>query len=258
MKFRLVENLNTETLLEAQNTAELTEEEKQFFKAHRALLASNDVDNLLREYWKIENNENRLHHFYSVLIKMAGVDFLLKHMTVIPAGFFKGNTTIRDVVIPENIKYVFKEAFANSTIHKINCEDSQITEISNSCFANSSFLTDVSLPDGLYWIGNSAFSGCPISDILLPYSIQFIGMFAFYGSNIHKITMPKSVHTIMRDCFRNSCLEEVTWEKSNHDVYIEDLAFKSANEHVMKFNCFHNTSAEKYAKEHGYKIEYLD
>jgi len=98
-------------------------------------------------------------------------------------------------------------AFINSQITALNfLSPSNITYIGNSAF-RWSYLTTISLPEGLISIGNIAFAQMSyIEEINLPSTLVSTGNLAFYSlNNIKEIILPASLTYIGRASFA-SCL----------------------------------------------------
>ena len=53
------------------------------------------------------------------------------------------------------------------------------------CFSGCEKLTSIKIPEGVYAIGQSAFSSCPIESFEIPASVNWIGMWAFSSSNVN-------------------------------------------------------------------------
>ena len=82
-------------------------------------------------------------------------------------------------------------------------------------------MTDITIPDSVTSIGNSAFSGCSsLTDITIPESVTNIEDSAFeYCSSLTGITIPESVTSIERYAFRNCTgLKSITIPKSVESV----------------------------------------
>ena len=73
-----------------------------------------------------------------------------------------------------------------------------VTEIGERAFAGITWLSDVTIPDGVTSIGQRAFSGCSgLKSIDIPDSVTIIGGSAFYGcAGLKSIDIPESVTSI--------------------------------------------------------------
>ena len=79
-----------------------------------------------------------------------------------------------------------------------------VTEISGHLFSSDErYVTEITLPESLTTIGNSAFSYCEgLTSITLPESLTTIGDYAFYDcEGLTSITLPESVTTIGERAF---------------------------------------------------------
>lgn len=121
------------------------------------------------------------------------------------------NTTIKDVIISNDTKFILDHAFSNCTN-----------------------LTSVIIPNNIISIGSSAFDGCKsLKHINIPSSINILNNDTFFScSSLESIVIPKSVTKIGKDVFRN-CNQltifceasskpigwDETWNYSNRPVY---------------------------------------
>ena len=103
-------------------------------------------------------------------------------ITKIEANCFKGNTTIKSVVIPEGITSMGNAVFYGCTNLESVTIPSTVTNTGNAAFYNCTSLKFVKIADGVKSIGNSAFRGCTsLESITIPESVTTIGAQAFYG-----------------------------------------------------------------------------
>ncbi len=106
-----------------------------------------------------------------------------------------GTCTDTDIIIPAEYK------------------DLPVTGIADRAFKYWSFVTGITLPDGVTSIGNSAFNGCSaLTSITIPDSVTIIGDSAFWGcSALTSITIPDSVTSIGEFAFEDcSALTSIT------------------------------------------------
>ncbi len=78
-----------------------------------------------------------------------------------------------------------------------------VTSIGNSAFYNCYRLTSITIPDGVTYIGEYAFSYCDsLTGITIPDSVTYIGEYAFRGcSSLTSITIPDGVTSIESSAF---------------------------------------------------------
>lgn len=103
-------------------------------------------------------------------------------ITKIEANCFKGNTTIKSVVIPEGVTSMGNAVFYGCAKLESVTIPSTVTNTGNAAFYNCTSLKSVKIADGVKTIGNSAFRGCTsLESITIPESVTTIGAQAFYG-----------------------------------------------------------------------------
>ena len=128
-----------------------------------------------------------------------------------------------------------------------------LSYIGASAFCDSPELTEVKIPSTVTKIKDSAFSGCTgLTKIELPPQLEEVGYSSFYGcSGLTEITIPSSVKTIRSGAFEECYnLESVTLSEGIREIGTE--AFKRTNlkslnipksvkklGHDIVYNCFH-------------------
>ena len=109
-------------------------------------------------------------------------DFQIKDNTLI-----KYTGTASTVSVPDTVKVIGEEAFANNlSINTVSCGN-QVKEILHGAFANCTYLTKVEIPDTMESIDSAAFSGCEnLSHLNFGKNIKKIGQGSFAGCNAVK------------------------------------------------------------------------
>ena len=105
-----------------------------------------------------------------------------KPVTSISSRAFKGNKTVKKIVIPDGIKSIGANAFYGcSELEEVIFKDgSAIKEIATGTFSGCSKLDNVELPHSVTKIGYKAFNNCTaMKTVSLPNDLQIIGYFAF-------------------------------------------------------------------------------
>ena len=112
-------------------------------------------------------------------------------VTAIEAEAFKGDKTVKTVIIGANVKTIGASAFKNCTSLTKVAIGKNVTKIGTSAFYGCKKLNTVSLPSKLTTIGASAFYKCTkLANITIPSKVSSIGSKAFYGCNkLKKITI---------------------------------------------------------------------
>lgn len=110
-------------------------------------------------------------------------------------------SSITELVVPDGITYIGKNAFSNTKIVKLELPDS-VREIGESAFYWPSELTTVILPDGIEVLPNSVFGQCPkLSSVKFPAGLKEIGYYAFGASAIVNLELPEGLEIIGEAAF---------------------------------------------------------
>lgn len=109
------------------------------------------------------------------------------------ASMFRGNSNVKDVVIPSRVTYNYKtytvstigNSFAyNQTMIKSVVIPSSVKSINMSAFYGCTSLETLTLPEGLEKIGEYAFGGCSkLVSVNIPSTVKQIDLIAFAGCN---------------------------------------------------------------------------
>ena len=103
---------------------------------------------------------------------------------------------VRDVVIPEGIQSITREAFFKRPLHSVQVPES-VKRIGPDAFFKCELLTNVQLPDTLEQIETGAFSGCSaLEQITLPHALQQIDAYAFEDSALKAVDIPINVQEV--------------------------------------------------------------
>ncbi len=108
------------------------------------------------------------------------------NVTKIPAYLFR-NSKFADgfeLVVPARITSIGAGAFnfdtVESTLYGLSFEDGSIlASIGDRAFYGCKYIEEVSLPETVTYIGESAFSGCDLRKVVIPSKVSFLGSFAF-------------------------------------------------------------------------------
>ncbi len=142
---------------------------------------------------------------------------------------FKGNTSLKGVVITYGITSIGQDAFNDCTSLESIQFPNTLTTMSESSFYGCTALTSIKLPDNLISTGNNVFGGCKnlqtvtfgensklkdvdygafmdctsLTSINLPSSVQLISMYAFKNcTSLSNIKIPDSVTSILDGAFQ--------------------------------------------------------
>ena len=103
---------------------------------------------------------------------------------------------VEDVVIPDGIKKITKDAFCNRNLITVKFPSS-LQSIGSYAFAKCESLRSVDLPDSLTQLEEGAFAFCSaLENVILSQNLETIGMHAFHACSIRTIEIPSSVAEI--------------------------------------------------------------
>ncbi len=144
---------------------------------------------------------------------------------------FENTKWLRD--LPEGMTYLGNVAYCYKTTYQTP-EKLQVsirpgtTIIAGGCFHDNKYLTAVTLPSSIAFIGNSAFTSCyNLKSINLPDAVTYIGIWAFaFCSELNVNSLPSSLTTIGEKAFVwCKSITSVTIPRSL--IKIDDGAFNS-------------------------------
>lgn len=165
-----------------------------------------------------------------------------------------GLDKVEEVIIPDTVTQIGKEAFARLTSLKhIDIPDS-VTYIDEAAFTECISLKKTNLPSGLEEIPKEMFFFCKqLRDIKVPKSVKSIGVGAFeFCLNLRKVELPEKLEKIYDEAFFGcKKLSEVIIPKSVKTI--EGRAFLYCDNLTIKG--YKNTVAEKYAKKNKINFE---
>ena len=176
---------------------------------------------------------------------------------------FSGCTRLKSVTIPNSVTSIDTYAFAQCTSLTSITISNSVAKTGIGVFYNCLSLASVTIPSGVTVINSEAFKYCTgLTSITIPDSVTSIHSDAFAGcSSLKSITIPKSVTSIGSDAFTKcTSLNSLTIPKSVTKIYKRAFGYNNEegeknNDFVVK--CYKGTAAETYAKDNGFKIEYI-
>lgn len=131
-------------------------------------------------------------------------------VTEIASGAFGLCHEVKDIVLPEGMNRIGRNAFQWSGVEKINLPDT-IEEIGEAAFRGSG-LQMVKIPEAVISLPENMFEGCfALKEVLLPDTLQNIGYAAFGNTHaLQIIGLPENLSRIGEQAFRSSGLTTVT------------------------------------------------
>ena len=139
-------------------------------------------------------------------------DFVIENGVLVK---YQGNGG--DVVIPDGVTSIDKNAFAKCVSIKSVVIPDSVTTILNSAFKGCKKLKSINIPDGVTTIKSGAFCGCDsLSQITIPKGVESIAAHTFEGcKKLKSITISEGVTSIGGHAFRGcTSLESITIPKS--------------------------------------------
>ena len=145
---------------------------------------------------------------------------------IIERSAFESMSRLREILIPDSVKYIGESAFSDCENLKKVLLPSQIKylpedmfescgaleeilippsvkSIGDGCFAACTNLKNISLPEGLERIESRAFHLCEsMEQIHIPSSVKEIGQETFYScQSLKSIVLPEGLEYVATDCF---------------------------------------------------------
>lgn len=140
--------------------------------------------------------------------------------------------------------------------------DKRVLGVNDQAFLNRSRMTSISLPNGIFSIGNETFKGCSsLSNIILPDTLVSIGNNAFDGcESFTEIVLPDSLVSIGENAFSNCVnLTKLTIGSNVKDISINSfMNLTSLQEIVVSENNpnFMSIDGNLYTKDGTTLIKY--
>lgn len=121
---------------------------------------------------------------------------------------FYGCTNLKEVNLPNSLKYIGSNAFIGCKFLKRIILPIGIETINDYAFGDCISLKEVNFPNTLQEIGVAAFSGCnALEKIIFHNGIKTIEDYVFYGcNNLKEVYLPKGIETIGDSVFDSSAL----------------------------------------------------
>lgn len=150
-------------------------------------------------------------------------------ITEIGEKAFKGNNSLKSVIITGNVKIIGGDAFSDCTNLEIVVLPESMEKI-GCAFARCSSLKHITIPKGIKVIEPWTFSSCDnLESVILPEGMEKIGNYAFADChNLKKVVIPESLTETGSNAFSNcSSLESVILPEGMKEI--ESYAFIGCN-----------------------------
>lgn len=115
----------------------------EFIKAHQDLIQEANFEELYEQFDNITDYISDTHYLTDIFIE-AGID-PLEYMDAVPVAYlYKTDLDLKEINIPDNIKYIYKYAFENAKLRKITIPKTVI-KIAASAFSDNPFLAEINV-----------------------------------------------------------------------------------------------------------------
>lgn len=126
---------------------------------------------------------------------------------------------LENLTLKNAVKFTGKSHFSPcfDTLKSVTIENG-ITEIPPLCFSNCGKITEITIPESVTSIGESAFSGTSLKNLEIPNGVQTIGKAAFSNTRLASVSVPASVTTIGENAFVAQATTNVTLNKKTNEI----------------------------------------
>ncbi len=164
------------------------------------------------------------------------------------------------LTIPKNIVEIGDNSFFAAPLSGIIFEEgSRLQTIGDRAFLGARFeeVQEIQLPEGLQKMGERAFDDCQgLQKITIPESVQTIGSHCFrLCRSLERVVILNPDISIGEDVFDD---EIVNPELEDDEIDMDNLDANFIPNNRLTIVCHLGSNAEKYAKEHGLQVEYLE
>lgn len=113
----------------------------EFIRVYQNLVKESNFEKLYKEFDNIADYYSDTHYLTDIFIE-AGID-PLEYMDAVPAAYlYKTDLDLKEINVPDNIKYIDKQAFEDTKLRKVTIPKTVI-KIAQSAFYGNPFLTEI-------------------------------------------------------------------------------------------------------------------
>ncbi|MCD7713903.1 MAG: leucine-rich repeat domain-containing protein [Prevotella sp.] len=140
---------------------------------------------------------------FSTCISLTSIGTLPATLNTISKHAFSFCYALTTVTIPGTVETIGESAFTQCTALETLTLAEGVKTIESAAFQTCSSLANVSLPNSLDTIANAAFAGLisTLKEITIPDGVKFIGDNAFYGAGLEKVTIGTGLEEIYHEAF---------------------------------------------------------
>ena len=115
----------------------------KFIKLHKDLIEESNFKELYEQFDNITDYLTDTHYLTDIFIE-AGID-PLKYMDTVPIAYlYKTDLDLKEINVPDNIKYIYKYAFEEAKLRKVTIPKTVI-KIAKSAFSDNPALTEINV-----------------------------------------------------------------------------------------------------------------
>lgn len=115
----------------------------EFIKLHKELVEESNFEELYEQFDNITEYTYETHYITDIFIE-AGID-PLKYMDTVPIGYlYRTDLDLKEINIPDNIKYIYKQAFEEAGLRKVTIPKT-VVKIATTAFFDNPLLTEINV-----------------------------------------------------------------------------------------------------------------
>lgn len=115
----------------------------EFIRVYQELVKESNFEELYKQFDNITDYTYETHYLTDIFIE-AGID-PLKYMDAVPIAYlYRTDLDLREINIPDNIKYIYKQAFEEARLRKVTIPKTVI-KIASSAFSDNPSLTEINV-----------------------------------------------------------------------------------------------------------------
>lgn len=160
-------------------------------------------------------------------VEKNGVEYTV---TEVGKNAFVGNSVIKNVIIPDSYKVIYKFAFMRcSYLETVKLPDGLQT-IGQSAFRYCAALKSIEIPESVTTLKNALFSGCiSLKKAVINCNTTVVGLYMFEGcSSLEEVQLPQGITEYQDYCFKGcESLKEITIQDTA--VLIAESAFEGCS-----------------------------
>lgn len=149
-----------------------------------------------------------------------------KYLTYIGGSAFHGNH-LCNVELPDTVTAVGDGAFSMNNIYKLKLSEN-MTVISAGAFSMNIRMSNITIPNKITEIGQTAFAGARLKSLTIPKSVTKIGRKAFHLHQMKSLTIPGNVKEVGESAF------EGTYKAASLENLVIESGVKTIGERAFK------------------------